>query len=83
MSCTETALRHSLAFAQPILDHYGYLAIFIAILVESFGVPAPGQSMLMAGAIMAACGEVSIALVLVMESLAGVLGNTLGYVLER
>jgi len=60
----ETAYRHSFALAQPILDHYGYLAVFIAILVEGFGVPAPGQTMLMAGAILAARGEVSIALVL-------------------
>ncbi len=46
----ETAFRHSFALAQPILDQYGYLAIFIAILVEGFGVPAPGQTMLIAGA---------------------------------
>jgi hypothetical protein len=60
----ETAFRHSFALAQPILDHYGYLAVFSAILVEGFGVPAPGQTMLMAGAILADRGEVSIALVL-------------------
>ena len=65
----ETAFRHSFALAQPILDHYGYLAVFIAILVEGFGVPAPGQTILMAGAILAARGEVSIALVLVLAFL--------------
>ncbi|MGA9260606.1 MAG: DedA family protein [Desulfobacterales bacterium] len=79
----ETAFRHSFALAQPILDQYGYLAIFIAILVEGFGVPAPGQTMLIAGAILAARGEVSIALVLLLAFLAGVLGNTVGYVLGR
>jgi membrane protein DedA with SNARE-associated domain len=83
MSCTETAFWHSFALAQPILYHYGYLAIFIAILFEGFGIPAPGQTILMAGAILAARGEVSIALVLVVAFLAGVLGNTLGYVLKR
>jgi hypothetical protein len=60
----ETAFRHSFALAQPILDHYGYMAVFIAILVEGFGVPAPGQTMLMAGAFLAARGGVSITLVL-------------------
>jgi len=79
----ETAFRHSFALAQPILDHYGYMAVFIAILVEGFGVPAPGQTMLMAGAFLAARGGVSITLVLVLAFLAGVLGNTLGYGLGR
>jgi membrane protein DedA with SNARE-associated domain len=40
------------------------MAVFIAILVEGFGVPAPGQTMLMAGAFLAARGGVSITLVL-------------------
>jgi membrane protein DedA with SNARE-associated domain len=79
----ETAFRHSFALAQPILDQYGYLAIFTAILVEGFGIPAPGQSILIAGAILAARGEVSIALVLVLAFLAGVLGNSLGYAVGR
>jgi membrane protein DedA with SNARE-associated domain len=83
MSCTETAFRLSFALAHPILDHYGYLAIFIAILVETFGVPAPGQTMLMAETILAARGEMSIALVLALAFVAGVLGKTLGNVLER
>ncbi|MFZ0241910.1 MAG: DedA family protein [Desulfobacterales bacterium] len=79
----EAALRHSLALAQPILDHYGYLAVFVAILVEGFGIPAPGQTMLMAGAVLAARGEVSITLVFGLAFLAGVLGNSLGYGLGR
>jgi len=79
----ETAFRHSFALAQPILDHYGYLAIFTAILVEGFGVPAPGQSMLIAGAILATRGDVSIAPVLLLAFLAGVLGNSLGYAVGR
>lgn len=79
----ETAFRHSFALAQPILDHYGYLAVFGAILVEGFGIPAPGQTMLMAGAILAARGELSITPVLALAFLAGVLGNSLGYLLGR
>jgi len=79
----ETALHHSLTLAQPILSHYGYSAIFVAILVEGFGVPAPGQTLLMAGSILAARGELSISMVLVLAFLAVLLGNAIGYGLGR
>jgi membrane protein DedA with SNARE-associated domain len=78
-----STLEHYLTLAQPMLDQYGYLAVFVAVLVEGFGIPAPGQTMLMAGAILAAQGGMSISLVLVLAFLAAVLGNILGYALGR
>jgi membrane protein DedA with SNARE-associated domain len=78
-----STLEHYAALAQPVLDQYGYLAVFGAVLVEGFGIPAPGQTMLMAGAILAARGGMSIELVLALAFLAAVLGNTLGYLLGR
>ncbi|MCG6868438.1 MAG: DedA family protein [Gammaproteobacteria bacterium] len=78
-----STLDHYGALAEPVLDQYGYMAVFGAVLVEGFGIPAPGQTMLMAGAILAARGGMSIGLVLGLSLLAAVLGNTLGYLLGR
>jgi membrane protein DedA with SNARE-associated domain len=78
-----TAMEHYGALAEPVLDEYGYLAVFGAVVVEGFGIPAPGQTMLMAGAILAARGGMSLELVLGLALLAAVLGNTLGYLLGR
>jgi membrane protein DedA with SNARE-associated domain len=77
------AFEHYMALAQPVLDHYGYLAVFATILVEGFGIPAPGQTMLMAGALTAARGGISIYGVLGLGFLGAVLGNSLGYGLGR
>ncbi len=78
-----SALEHYVTLAQPMLDQYGYLAVFGAVVVEGFGIPAPGQTMLIAGAIAAAHGRMSIELLLILALLAAVLGNTLGYLLGR
>jgi len=78
-----STLEHYARLAEPVLDQYGYLAVFGAVVVEGFGIPAPGQTMLMAGAILAARGGMSIELVLGLALLAAVFGNTLGYLLGR
>ena len=66
---------------QPLLDRYGYLAVFAAVLVEGFGLVAPGQTLLMAAAFAAARGEVNITLVLLLSFSAAILGNSLGYLI--
>lgn len=78
-----STLQHYIALPQPLLDSYGYLAVLVAVLIEGFGIPAPGQTLLMAAAFLAARGEMSLALVLALALPACVLGNTLGYVLGR
>ena len=45
---------HSLARVQPLLERYGYGAAFAAVMAEGMGVPTPGQTLLMAGALEAA-----------------------------
>jgi membrane protein DedA with SNARE-associated domain len=76
-------LQHYIALAQPLLDSYGYLAVLVAVFIEGFGIPAPGQTLLMAAVFLAARGEMSLTLVLALALLACVLGNTLGYGLGR
>ncbi|MGA9856067.1 MAG: DedA family protein [Gammaproteobacteria bacterium] len=64
---------------QPYLVHYGYPVLFITIFVESFGIPAPGQTLLIAAAILAVHGKLSIGLVLLTAFLAAVSGDSIGY----
>ncbi|GID30272.1 DedA family protein [Paractinoplanes brasiliensis] len=63
----------------PILDRWGYLAIAGVIGVESFGVPAPGQTIMVAAAIYAGAGRMSIFAVAALSFVAAVVGDNIGY----
>lgn len=76
-------LQHYLDLAHPYLLQYGYLALFLGIFVESFGIPAPGQSLLMAGALLGARGEMNVVAVLLLSAAAAVLGDNCGYAIGR
>jgi membrane protein DedA with SNARE-associated domain len=41
----------------PLLDRYGYLAVAGIVGVESFGIPAPGQTILITAAVYAGAGR--------------------------
>jgi membrane protein DedA with SNARE-associated domain len=63
----------------PLLDHYGYLAVGGLLLVEDFGIPAPGETILVAAAIYAGAGKLNIVAVAVIGFLAAVLGDNIGF----
>jgi membrane protein DedA with SNARE-associated domain len=63
----------------PILDRWGYLAIAGVIGVESFGVPAPGQTIMVAAAIYSSWGRMDIFAVAAISFVAAVLGDNIGY----
>jgi len=68
-----------LAGVAPILDRWGYLAVAGVIGVESFGVPAPGQTIMVAAAIYAGAGRMNILAVAAIAFVAAVLGDNVGY----
>jgi membrane protein DedA with SNARE-associated domain len=63
----------------PVLDNYGYLAVAGLVMVENFGVPAPGETILVAAAVYAGTGRLSIVGVGVIAVLAAIIGNCIGY----
>ena len=63
----------------PVLDNYGYLAVAGLVMVENFGVPAPGETILVAAAVYAGTGRLSIVGVGLIAVLAAVIGNCIGY----
>jgi membrane protein DedA with SNARE-associated domain len=79
----EHGLQVAITRVQPVLNRYGYLAVFLTILVEGLGIPAPGQTLLIAAALTAAHGNLNLVWVLLWACLGAVLGNTLGYLLGR
>ena len=79
----EHDLEQAVARVQPVFHRYGYLAVFLAILVEGVGIPAPGQTFLIAAALSVAHGNLSLVWVLFSACLAAGLGNSLGYLLGR
>ncbi len=65
------------------LEHYGLWAILLLVLVEDFGIPVPGETVLIAGAIFAGSGRLNIVAVGVVGFCAAVLGDNLGYAIGR
>jgi membrane protein DedA with SNARE-associated domain len=63
----------------PILDRWGYLAVAGVIGVESFGIPAPGQTIMVAAAIYAGAGRLNVVAVGAIAFVAAVLGDNIGY----
>ncbi|MDE3191499.1 MAG: DedA family protein [Acidobacteriota bacterium] len=59
----------------------GYAAIFLLAGGESAGLPVPGETSLIAGAVLAAHGRLSLPLVLAAAAGAAVLGDNLGYLI--
>ena len=66
-----------------LVGRYGYLGIAGSVLVESFGVPAPGETAIIAGAAYAARGHLNVVVVAVVAFLAAVTGDSLGYLIGR
>jgi len=73
-------VQHDIASVKPWLDRYGYGAIFVAVGVEGFGIPAPGETVLVASALDATSPTgLNIGGLLLTAFLAAALGNSLGY----
>jgi membrane protein DedA with SNARE-associated domain len=72
-----------LAHLAPLLDHYGYLAVGALIFLENFGVPAPGETILIAASVYAGAGRLNIIVVGVIAVVAAVAGDNVGYLIGR
>lgn len=68
-----------LASLAPVLNQYGYLAVGGFITLEDFGIPVPGETILIAAAVYAGAGKLSIAVVMIVGIVAAVVGDNIGY----
>ena len=67
---------HSL---EPTLNHYGYLAVAALVMLEDFGVPVPGETVLILGAVYAGAGRLNVFLVGLIGFLAAITGDNIGF----
>ena len=74
-------LEYSLAKAKPLLERYGYVVVFVAVMVEGMGIPAPGQTLVIVSALEAAKGNLHLGLLLTLVTLAALFGNSMGYLI--
>ena len=67
---------HSL---EPTLNQYGYLAVAGLVMIEDFGVPVPGETVLILAAVYAGAGRLNIALVALLAFCGALLGDNIGF----
>jgi membrane protein DedA with SNARE-associated domain len=77
---TDTQLPGVFGDVQPLLEHYGYLGVGGMLFLEDFGVPVPGEIMLIAAAVLAGAGQMNIAVVFLVAVLAAVIGDNIGFI---
>ena len=61
------------------LNHYGYGLVLVLITLEDFGVPVPGETVLIAAAIFAGHGQLNVVAVGVIAFVAAVIGDNIGF----
>jgi membrane protein DedA with SNARE-associated domain len=67
-----------------LLSNFGYLAVFATIGIESLGIPAPGETMLVTAGIYAgATHNLEIAAVIAFAAAGAIVGDNIGYAIGR
>ncbi|HET8631422.1 MAG TPA: DedA family protein [Thermomicrobiales bacterium] len=62
-----------------LLDTFAYAAVGVAVTLQTGGIPAPGETLLLLAAAYAATGRLHLPLVVAVAMGGAILGNTLGY----
>ncbi|HEY5016911.1 MAG TPA: DedA family protein [Streptosporangiaceae bacterium] len=70
------------ALASP-LERYGLWGVFFLVLIEDFGIPVPGETVIIAASIYAGSGRLNVVAVGVVAFVAAVFGDNIGYGIGR
>ena len=74
----------SLATLQNALDNFGYAAVALFIMIESSGIPFPGETMLLLASFYAAVShQLQIPLVIACAAFGAIIGDNIGYLVGR
>jgi len=76
-------LHEGWSLIEPYISSYGAFAIFVMIYFESLGMPVPGETGVIAAALLAAKGELSIGRLYLAVLSAAILGDGTGYLIGR
>ncbi len=66
-----------------IPQNLGYPVLFVLVMVESMGVPVPGETAIIFSGIAANAGNLSIELVIVVAAAAAIIGDNIGFEIGR
>lgn len=66
-----------------LVHHYGLLALFVIVMLESGGLPLPGETALVAAGVFASRGQLDIVAVIALAAAAAIIGDNLGYWIGR
>ncbi|MDQ3911191.1 MAG: bifunctional DedA family/phosphatase PAP2 family protein, partial [Actinomycetota bacterium] len=66
-----------------LIEQYGYVVVFFGVLLESTGVPLPGETILLASGFLAQRGHIDVGDAIVFGILGAVVGDQLGYWVGR
>jgi len=63
------------------LNHYGLWAVLLFVLIEDFGIPVPGETILIAASVYAGAGRINVVAVAAVGFVAAVIGDNIGFAL--
>ena len=66
-----------------LFARYGYAVVLMGVLLESAGLPVPGETVLLAGAALAQFGRLSLPWVIVTAIAGAIVGDNLGFLIGR
>jgi membrane protein DedA with SNARE-associated domain len=66
-----------------IPPNVGYAAVFALIAVETMGIPVPGETALIAAALLAHKGQMDIVVLVLIASAAAIIGDNIGFAIGR
>ncbi len=61
------------------LDHFGLWAVLLFVMIEDFGIPVPGETILIAASVYAGTGRLNVVAVAVAGFIAAVIGDNIGF----
>ena len=61
------------------LDHFGYWAVLLLVTLEDFGIPVPGETVLIAASVYAGAGKLNVVAVGLIGFIAAVIGDNIGF----
>jgi membrane protein DedA with SNARE-associated domain len=73
----------SLVNVTHLVEASGYPLLFLVVMAESSGVPIPGETGLIAAAILASLGKLQIELVIPIAAAGAIVGDNIGYLIGR
>src|ERR687898_1640044 len=63
----------------PLIEHYGYLIVFIGVMLGTTGIPFPSAAILLATGVLAQQGHLDLRNAILFGILGAVIGNQIGY----